>query len=124
MGSGVTLGSSARGSRHKGTLSFLVRSDGVGHSGFPEQAEESCTVPHTVLRTAGRQPFAFLFGQASVCGGLVIWTLEQRGLRQVSTTTTATAQPEFDLMRFASGQSKCFYSYSIKEQKAQPRCQM
>lgn len=29
-------------------LSFLVRSDGVGHSGFAEQAEEQCTVPHHV----------------------------------------------------------------------------
>lgn len=69
-----------------------------------------------MLKTAGRQPFVVLFGQASVCGGLVIWTLEQRGLRQVSTTTTTTAQPVFDLMWFASGQSKCFYSYSIEEQ--------
>lgn len=51
---------------------------------------------HTMLKSAGRQPFVVLFGQASVCGGLVIWTLEQRGLRQVSTTTTA--QPVFDLM--------------------------
>lgn len=59
-----------------------------------------------MLKTMGRQPFVVLFGQTLVSGGLVIWTLEQSGLRQVSTTTTA--QPVFDLM-FASGQSKCFY---------------
>lgn len=75
--------------------SFLVRLNGIGHSGFSEQTEEWCTVPHSV-KECGTQPFVVLFGQASVCGGLVIWTLEQRGLRQVSTTTTA--QPVFDLM--------------------------
>lgn len=62
VGSGVTLGSSPRGSRHKGTLSFLVRSDGVGHSGFPEQAEEPCTVPHRVKDR----------GTAAICSP--VWT--------------------------------------------------
>lgn len=95
VGSSVTLSSSPQGARHKGTLSFLVRLNGIGHSGFSEQTEEWCTVPHSV-KECGMQPFVVLFGQASVCGGLVIWTLEQRGLRQVSTTTTA--QPVFDLM--------------------------
>lgn len=108
VGSGVTLGSSLQGSRHKGTLSFLVQLDGVGHSGFTKQGEEPAR-SHTMLKTMGRQPFVVLFGQALVSGGLVIWTLEQSGLRQVSTTTTTTAQPVLDLM-FASGQSKLFYS--------------
>lgn len=48
VGSGITLDSSPQGVRHKGTLSFLVRSDGFGHTGYPEQAEEQYTVPHNV----------------------------------------------------------------------------
>lgn len=62
VGSCVTLGSSPRGSRHKGPLSFLVRSDRVGHSGFPKQAEEPYTVPHRVIDC----------GTAAICSP--VWT--------------------------------------------------
>lgn len=53
VGRGVTLGSSPRGWRHWGTLSLLVRSDEVGHSGFPEQEGKLCTVPHRVKDDRG-----------------------------------------------------------------------
>lgn len=43
-------------------LSFLVRSDSVGHSGFPEQAEEQCTVLHHVKEC----------GTAAICSP--VWT--------------------------------------------------
>lgn len=79
------------------------RSQGISTAGWRSREQT-----HTTLRRAGRQPCVVLFGQASVRGGLVIWTLEQRGLRQVSGTTTTTAQLVFDLMWFASGQSERF----------------
>lgn len=61
-----------------------------------ESLLRSSAQSHTMLKSAGRQPFVVLFGQASVCSGRVIWTLEQKGLRQVSTTTTV--QAVFELM--------------------------
>lgn len=47
---------------HKGTLSFLVRSDGFGHTGYPEQAEKQYTVPHSVKEC----------GMAAICSP--VWT--------------------------------------------------
>lgn len=62
VGSSVTLSSSPQGARHKGTLSFLVRLNGIGHSGFSEQTEEWCTVPHSVKEC----------GTAAICSP--VWT--------------------------------------------------
>lgn len=62
VGSSVTLGSSPQGAWHKGTLSFLVRSVGVGHSRFPEQAEKQYTIPHNVEKC----------GMAAICSS--VWS--------------------------------------------------
>lgn len=70
VGGGVTLGSGPRG-----TLSLRVRSDPVGHSGFPEQEAKLCTVPRRVKDRSG----AAMFGRASTSGGPAIRTSEQSG---------------------------------------------
>lgn len=46
----------------RGHCLFLVQSDSVGHSGFPEQAEEQCMVPHHVKDC----------GMAAICSP--VWT--------------------------------------------------
>lgn len=110
VGRGVTLGSSPRGWRHRGTLSLLVRSDEVGHSGFPEQEGKLCTVPHCAEDDGGG-------GGAAIPSP--VWTgVSEQWARRYGRRDKADQQQQQAVS--AQSQRKCFYSENIKE----TRCQM
>lgn len=110
VGSSITLDSGLGGVWHEGTLSFLVRSDGFGHTGYAERAEEQYTVPHSV-----KERGMAAIGSPVWTDNSVQWAAEpDMGTKGIETSVKNNhyyyTQPVF-----AGSQSSCFYFHSMED---------